>query len=687
LASERGALLRPSQLASAAFDRVRGKQKPGLTHPTLKAFDARAWGAFIGENDNIDRDFELATAALYFHFQFRSLREGPIHDSLKGLSAETAIRLAVAEANRACLIVRRRINARLASDAGNPDGVTITRPLLRVGGSWMQPDLTADDVITQIVDTLPHWFAQAAECGPDDSCAPTQLGRSAQLGEIALSIERGLRNLWQLVLWEGARLGEIDGHLNVHLGDVEQATLWAAWEFRQESLYIQESMLDAAEQRQGIVQNGGDAVLARTVTSFRREGRKIRFKFGPCGYASRHSQSFNLSAVQNSYISNFIDEELSENNHTVTPRMLLHAIFLLHDIALLLIAEIPRTEIRSRSDLRSLQMEVPSSAIIHAFRECMEIDNNIAAALLFHLSTDPSDLGGAFGMGIWHRPLIVRPAGEAVLLVAGAILFGAPIRMVERWLISSDRANNLSLTARGIAYETDVRTQLSSAIAANRLLNNAVCLSHAIKREGDGEEIDLIVQLGRTIIVGEIKCLLVPSESSERYDHIVKLESAAAQACRKSKWLEDNLGVLANALNIPTENLGEPIFLPVVVLNHGIGIGMSIGDCVVTDAHFLGLYLGSGSYFSSALVGPRGEVVRQSQILYQTENEAERMLPTFLRRPPGVEKFVRAIRWRQDDFPTSDGMIRVPAYELEEQDMMGPAHHVLARELMRRMTP
>jgi hypothetical protein len=444
-------------------------------------------------------------------------------------------------------------------------------------------------------------------------------------------------------------------------------------------------MMGVAEVRAGQKPKGGIGILERTVVRLTRSGRTVRCKIGAPGKTSRRNQDFALNLLEGSYLAMFLDEPLTPGAEPVTPRALLSAWFVLCDIADLLTADIRRTEIRDASDLRDLSAPMPASTLRVAIRDCLSISEEKAAIILDLLAADASDLGALFAHGLWHRPLIRRPGSTDLLLVLPVLSYGAPTRRVERWLVASGKADGLSSGSRGLAYEAEVRKTIGEALTENELLTDVAWAKDALKRDGEGEEIDTIFRIGSLVVVGEIKCFLVPSESNERYNHIAKLEGAADQARRKATWLADHPEALARALGETPANPAHISFLPLVILNHGIGMGLDIEGCLVTDAHFLKVYLSAGRYVASSLIGQNGELVPKWQRLYGSQQEAQDRIREVFAKPPGLTKFLPAVKWRLDPFPTSTGApMLIPAYDIDENAMTTAEDRLKALQLQAR---
>ena len=118
-------MIRTADLASEAFRRATNRQKPPLPHPTANAFDEQPWRALIEAEEPDLRDYELAAAAVYFGRQIRSLRRDIIGVSFERLGKREVLRLAVARANRAFMLIRRRSRAPTKRSSNEPNAVNL----------------------------------------------------------------------------------------------------------------------------------------------------------------------------------------------------------------------------------------------------------------------------------------------------------------------------------------------------------------------------------------------------------------------------------------------------------------------------------------------------------------------------------------------------------------------------------
>src|SRR4029079_9292587 len=195
--------------------------------------------------------------------------------------------------------------------------------------------------------------------------------------------------------------------------------------------------------------------------------------------------------------------------------------------------------------------------------------------------------------GLWGAPLVPLPGGDDLVLAQPVLETSDVIRRVEIWLTKGGLDDNLSQGSRGSTYEAHLRLKTRGVLKGNPIVKDSACADQVIKKTADfGEEIDLLIQFDSLLLVGEVKSLLFPSDSRERYNFMGKLKEAAAQANRKAAYLAHRRKAAAYALKI-TETRAESLrIVPIVVMNQGFGASLRFADCIVTDAAFLMQYLG-----------------------------------------------------------------------------------------------
>ncbi len=157
------------------------------------------------------------------------------------------------------------------------------------------------------------------------------------------------------------------------------------------------------------------------------------------------------------------------------------------------------------------------------------------------------------------------------------------------------------------------------------------------------------------MLVGEVKCFVAPSEPTDKHNHLVNLDKATGQAEIKRAWADTNRDRIAEALAVDPARAAALRILPLVVLNHGFGIGLERHGVPVVDLHYLRILLGWGSYQGDTRFERHVGVLYDPVLLYRSHAELEAKIDVLLREPPPLKRFTDRTRWRRIPFDTSDG--------------------------------
>ena len=182
-------------------------ERRSLPHPTSRAFSQKPWTeAYRTVAEPSERDANLTACAMFFGQQIKSLRRTFENELFFGLCRREALVLSIAIANENQNILNEKVVDELniwRGKVGRLDAFGKIKVSSPHKGNIASPDTVA----STIVDTLPHMLERANK-------SPARIERSAELNfwergakiSAVLSIERGLKDLWQQALWEGWRL-------------------------------------------------------------------------------------------------------------------------------------------------------------------------------------------------------------------------------------------------------------------------------------------------------------------------------------------------------------------------------------------------------------------------------------------------------------------------------------------------
>lgn len=202
----------------------------------------------------------------------------------------------------------------------------------------------------------------------------------------------------------------------------------------------------------------------------------------------------------------------------------------------------------------------------------------------------------------------------------------------------------LDMDRRGEAFETHVREILgrSNRLASFELVPRSITL----EANGVEEEIDLIVRVGKTILIGEVKCSIHPTEPMEVHNYFhSRLYPGADQAFRKAEFVKENFGAFLSKVGFEEIDEGNHRVVPVVVTNLSLGVGHSFNGVPVVDLFVLQKYIGDGVVEHNIYLDEHGNSIAQSrERLYTSEEEAERAIESYLKDPPQLRHYKSGLR-------------------------------------------
>jgi hypothetical protein len=244
---------------------------------------------------------------------------------------------------------------------------------------------------------------------------------------------------------------------------------------------------------------------------------------------------------------------------------------------------------------------------------------------------------------LWAQPLV--PASDAAVMPMFAALSAEPTRLIDVWL----RQLGVDLSRRGPAFEEHVRAEIASLIEKSELATFANVLPKAMVLKppsGRREELDVVLIVGSVAVIGEVKCILRPTETKGVAEHRNVLIRAAAQVSRKvaaakahPKAFQQQL--LAHGLTLPDSFR----IIPMVVTNTAIHVGFAIDGVPITDLYVLQVFF--TGYYSDTVMA-RGKASRdvRGHRIYATTAEAPQVLEDYLRSPNQMATYTAGMRER-----------------------------------------
>jgi hypothetical protein len=509
----------------------------GLKGPTSPSFAALAWTAVAqGPNAAVD-DSQLILSAIWLSVEAKVLKQRLAADEQQLGGTALSTLLGVAAVNRGfetALKKHRKTARRLASNSPNQAVDVDFLAAMPMRNAFGQ-SATMDDHVTAAGDTLESWLFAASQSEHKALRAwPKDLDALAVRCVSGYSMQRAHYDLAQQALWDGWALSVGESSLRWTPMDPEFAKLSAAWNVRNSSNLMNYPWVAIAAWRAASSRRRRELGLPLTVTAIKKsiQGRRHAVVGPPPIGKDPPSYLVWRKSLEGSYLSDFLDVALPRHPE-LSCRHLLQTWCVLQGLAEHAAEAIRRPGFRDEAAVRESALAFPKGELVSVLSTALSCERERAAQTVGFLSWGPNAY-----KGLWGKPLAPVPEEDVVCLVRPILSVGNPLRCAEIWLQDGGLADELTKHGRGRRFEASVRNSICEVIKENPLLNDTRCAPSQISRgNGFDEQIDLLIQIGNLLVVGEVKCLLFPSEPRERYNYMSKLRGAAEQAWRKAQRL------------------------------------------------------------------------------------------------------------------------------------------------------
>lgn len=147
--------------------------------------------------------------------------------------------------------------------------------------------------------------------------------------------------------------------------------------------------------------------------------------------------------------------------------------------------------------------------------------------------------------------------------------------MVDEWL----KELGYDLKERGTDFEKYLKNRLTEVFEEKKIENQIINKAKFYMNKEKYEEIDLIIELEKIIIVGEVKCIKYPMEPRDFHNTHKILYKASSQIRRKVEFLKKNQKIFKNEIR----GLGDKEIVKIVITNYPLFTGYSINDVPIVD--------------------------------------------------------------------------------------------------------
>lgn len=641
-----------------------------ISGPLRRKFSVKSWThAFESYQAPDAQDKNVYAAALVIHEKLSSIRSRLKLSSTGKLSATTKLRSFVAAVNHSFLVARSKSETAI-SNRGEElakqqlDGIRIEElasvKLELLGGfEW-----TPAEIVESVVDGIQIPVRIALDASPDLSGNPnmSQVVWQDIMLELNLGIfYRHAEDLWEDCLWNSYELIDT-GRIKVFLpNDVDLKRGYSMGLARRISLSIGFTVLATKHYRSLLAMGGIPPV--REIFRIERKGKRQVISAAPPKAPSENQEYF---LVSRTLASEPYYAELLEEPHAILAGLsinrLLDAWNVVCQLALVLMGQV------SEKHAAELDKERDVSAWLPEYAPVLQVEALIQSlALMSGFSRSESislinflTYKGQTEQEIWAQPLIQVGAATVAPVFSAATVPNLR-RLVDVWL----RQLGVDLSRRGPAFEMYLRAEVQQGIRNSKNLSRhawSIKDDYTFKpRNGRYEQIDLILAIGSTVIVAEVKCILEPTDSKAVAMHRRTVLGAANQAIRKSEAIKNNRDEFIADMNKLGFFLATDFnVFPLVVVSTATHIGVPANGIPVVDEFILSRFL-DGDFEDLAMLGKELKIKKTMKtIFYSDVEEAEAKLGNYFNEPPQMQRFKQGVTGR---------IIRL--HPIDEDDWMG----------------
>ncbi|WNG47698.1 hypothetical protein F0U60_28895 [Archangium minus] len=384
------------------------------------------------------------------------------------------------------------------------------------------------------------------------------------------------------------------------------------------------------------------------VQSISGSGKHRKIHFGPEPMdGDKPSLPFAKTIItEELYFSAMLDIDLP-TTPGVTLRTLLNAWKALYYLSEALFSRLPSNSgVFSLQKLNEYSPTLSAGDLIEVIRRALDCPVPLSRSVLSYfvrggfegVMAEDDDSGEEF----WHKPILRLQDSKYVPILA-ALNRPNLVRSIEFWT----KRGGLDLEDRGTHFESYARKELAGAIERSPLTKHADVVRDdlVIPHKNGDEQIDLAFWIGNSLVLGEAKCILIPSSPNGKYHYYNTLIGAVAQIERKVNKFKSN--ITESLVRIPRKDGWEPErikVIPIVLTSTPIGAGLVVRGVPVVDIRILRAYFDVRKMRYGVLAGRDGrEETMKTVHFYESPKEAEENIQTYVLSPPQLalpRKFV-----------------------------------------------
>ena len=613
-----------------------------IPQPPQRSFTLEKWEkAFNKINEPSDEDYRLYRSGKWVFNQFQTVRKKLQPINFDNVSKQTHIRLLVGVTNRVTNIL-----SHIHLPIGDNKIMFAEQPLQATlrNINPVSPNSNPDMVLSSSIDGLRFPLKLALSRQKDSSTSIVDeilienIFRATVYGQYYDHID----SYWMYCLWNGWYLDTASSIDIVKPPETDFPIIEGVSEYRRQVLGTEFSFHFNSFWLKSDDETKASFYATAPVVFTKGSGKKTRY-----GVKRNLSDNFrsriiiiNRLRAEKGYYAPFFLEGLPVLDQ-ITINDLMNVWEVLHSLAM---AQIDRLsspgkerEIKKIDDILIYAPVLYFDQTIEILKKWLNFSINKIKNILAFFSFK-SDLSAQ----LWCKP-IIQLDNKSFILLWTPLVYGNIERTVELWM----KEGKFDFGKNGFIFENYARKDLIEFLDKFSKLEDAEVYPDSIDfTVNDGrEEIDIVIRIGNTILVGEIKCILYPSEPIERSRYFEILVNASKQVERKVNFVKNNEKQFVEKINFKDRNSNESLrFFPFVLMNQPFGAGFVVGNVPIVDLLILHRFFENKWEQFALFDGENNPISARIVNFYKDDAEAADIVNKYLCKPPQLEHYKNSIK-------------------------------------------
>lgn len=264
------------------------------------------------------------------------------------------------------------------------------------------------------------------------------------------------------------------------------------------------------------------------------------------------------------------------------------------------------------------------------------------------LEINTNKMDGKYRINLWKKLLL--SINKTYFLLISAIAAPNYSYLTDSWL----DAAGVDLTDRGSKFEKYIKKSLEESLGKKGFTYYIPEINKFKNKNGEFEEIDLLINLKDIVILAEVKCIRYAMECRDINNNMKTIQKAASQVKRKA----DFINRYKEELQDVTRNIEGKNIIKVIITNYPIFAGTTVDDIPVIDFYLFNSYFLSGKLTNVAVSsGNIKEIPKESY--YSNESEMCKKLEKFLYAPPSINVLKKKLKLEEKKLTDSREKIQI----------------------------